>query len=194
MSVLLYNKRCAIERMKMKTTLALLWLSLLFLTTNLSVNAQPVNTSLTLAVLSPPTEKECTIAATLEDENGNPLQNMDIDFYICGTDKIGSNKTDSAGVASLKLTDNPPYVYYPRLDPFETKVTETWKINAVFSGTTSHAQSSSEDVYIAFVLTNYTPYLVVGGIIALVIIAAAGYIIFRRRKNATPILKTTKEA
>ena len=162
------------------------------------VNAQPVHTSLTLAVLSPPTEKECTIAATLKDENGNPLQNMDIRFLVCGTSLIGTNKTDSNGVASLKLSDDLPLFNYPRFypsfNPFETKKTETWKINSVFKGTTNYAQSSSENVYIAFVLIDYTPYMVGGGIAALAIIGVAGYIVFRRRKKATPIPKMTKEA
>ena len=53
---------------------------------------------------SPPTDKECTIEATLKDENGNPLSNMNIDFTECGQRLFGTNKTDSNGVASLKLT------------------------------------------------------------------------------------------
>ena len=78
------------------------------------VNAQLTNTSLTIAVSSPPQERECTIEATLKDENGTPLENMDIRFWVCDTSIIGTNKTDSAGVASLKLTDNPPWFYYSR--------------------------------------------------------------------------------
>ena len=140
------------------------------------VNAQPVNTSLTLAVLSPPTEKDCTIAATLKDENGNPLPNMDIDFYFCGTDKVGTNKTDSDGVASLKLSDDLPLFSYPRLDLFETKITPTWKINAVFKGTTNYAQSSSE--YIDIVIVD-----LVGGLSVVPIIGVVGYLVFRRRKK-----------
>ena len=153
--------------MKMKTTLALLWLSLLFLTTNLSVNAQPVNTSLTLAVLSPPTEKECTIEATLKDENGNPLSNMDISFTECGQIFFGTNKTDSNGVASLKLT-----------------LTERdHLIYAVFDGTTNYAPSRSEDVFIPARANtpDYIPYIV--GIPAVTIIGIVGYIVFRRRKS-----------
>jgi hypothetical protein len=49
----------------------------------------------------------------------------------------------------------------------------------VFDGTTIYAKSSSEDVYVAFVLTNHTQYLVGGGFIV-VIGGVAGYIIFRR--------------
>lgn len=184
------------ESLKIKTLILILIAGILLTSLNSLplVNAQPVHTSLTLAVLSPPTEKECTIAATLKDENGNPLPNMDIDFYFCGTDKIGTNKTDSAGVASLKLTDNPPYSYYPRLDPFETKKTETWKINAVFSGTTNYAPSGSEYVYIAFVFIDYTPYMVGGGLIAVAIIGVVGYIVFRRKKKTITMPMTTKEA
>lgn len=158
------------------------------------VNAQPVHTSLTLAIISPPTEKESKIAATLKDENGNPLPNMDIDFYFCGTNKIGTNKTDLEGVASLKLSDDLPLFSYPRLDLFETKITPTWKINAVFKGNTNYAPSTSEDAYIAFVLIDYTPYMVGAGLIALALIGVVGYIVFRKRRKATPIPKMTKEA
>ena len=184
------------EALKIKTLVLILIAGILLTSLNSMplVNAQPVHTSLTLAVLSPPTEKECTIAATLKDENGNPLSNMDIDFYFCGTDRIGTNKTDLDGVASLKLSDDLPLFRYPRLGLFETKITATWKINAVFKGTTNYAQSSSEDAYIAFVLIDYTPYMVGGGLIALAIIGVVGYIVFRRRKKATSIPKTPKEA
>ncbi len=114
-------------------------------------NAQPINTSLRIAVSSPPTEKECTLEAPLKDENGVPMQNMDIGFWVCDTSLNGTNKTDSAGVVSLKLKDNAPLFYYPRLSLFEAKKTETYKISAAFDGTTTYAQSSSEDVYVAFV-------------------------------------------
>jgi len=145
-------------------------------------NAQHTHTSLTLAVPSQPTEKECIIAATLKDENGNPLPNMNIDFYFCGMDKIGTNQTDSNGTASLKLSDDLPFFDYPRLNPFETKITETWKIAANFSGTTNYAPSGSEYAYIAFVFIDYTPYMVGSGLLAVAIIGVVGYIVFRRRK------------
>jgi hypothetical protein len=47
--------------------------------------AQPIHTSLTIAVPSSPQKRECTIEAILKDESGNSLQNFDIDFWICGT-------------------------------------------------------------------------------------------------------------
>jgi len=173
------------EALKIRTLILILMVGILFTGSNLMllVYAQPTPTSLTIAVPSPPTEKECIIEATLRDENGNPLPNMDIDFYFCGTDKVGTNKTDLDGVASLKLSDDLPLFSYPGLDLFETKITATWKINAVFKGTTNYAQSSSEDAYVAFVLIDYTPYMVVGGLIALAIIGVVGYIVFRRRKK-----------
>jgi hypothetical protein len=174
-----------LSEMKIKSVILILIAGILLISSNSMplVNAQPVPTSLTLAIPSPPTEKECTIEATLKDEKGNPLSNMDIDFYFCGTDKVGTNKTDLYGVASLKLSDDLPLFSYPKLDLFETKKTATWKINAVFKGTTNYVQSSSKDAYVAFVLINYTPYMAAGGLIALAIIVALGYIVFRRRKK-----------
>ena len=60
-------------------------------------------TSLTIAVPSNPPWKECTIAATLKDENGNPLPNMDIRFLYCGTSLIGTDKTERARAKQEKL-------------------------------------------------------------------------------------------
>ena len=160
--------------LRIKTLILILIAGILF--TSLSsmplANAQPTPTSLSIAVTSPPQGKECTIEATLKDENDNPIQNFDIDFYVWGKDCkdwIGTAKTDSNGVASLKYT-------FPR--------TETYNVNAIFSGTTNYAQSSSENVDI--IIIDYTPYLVGGGLIALAIIGVVGYIVFRRRKKATP--------
>ncbi len=183
------------EALKIKIFILTLMAGILFTSSNLMhlVNAQPIPTSLTIAVSSPLQEKECTIEATLKDENGNTLQNMDIRFLFCGSSLIGTNKTNSKGVTSLKLTNNPPLVYYPELYPFETKKTETWKISAVFNGTINY-QSSSEDVYIAFVFRDYTPYIVGSVILAVAIIGVVGYIVFRRRKKAITMPKTAKEA
>jgi hypothetical protein len=186
------------EELKIKTLILILVAGML-LTYSSSmpfVNAQPTPTSLTIT--APPyylPEIECTIEAILIDENDNPLQNFDIDFlYECEdhTHPLGTTKTDSNGVASLELTDNPPLFYYPSLSLFETKKTVMYKINAVFDGTTTYAKSSSEDVYVAFVLTDYTSYLVGGGLIVLTIIGAIGYIVFRRRKKAITTSMTTK--
>jgi len=145
------------------------------------VNAQPTPTSLTIAVPSEPQgipfSTECIIEATLKDENDNPLQNFDIDFlYACDdhTHLLWRVKTDSNGVASLKYA-------FPR--------NETWRISAVFSGTTNYAQSSSEEVLI--MIMDYTPYVVGGGLVAAAIAGIAGYIVFRRRKKAITMPMTS---
>jgi len=170
------------EALKIKKRILILVAGILFISSNSIplANAQPTPTSLTIDVPSAPQGKECTIEATLKDENDNPLQNFDIDFYVWGTnckDWIGTAKTDSNGVASLTYT-------FPR--------TETYNVNAMFSGTTNYAQSSSENVDI--ILIDYTPYIVGGGLIALAIIGVVGYLVFHRRRKATPIPKMTKEA
>ncbi len=158
----------------------LLFVSMLTLTLNIQQVKAESKTILTIAVPSPPQGTECTLEATLLDENDNPLQNTDIGFYICGTEKIGTAKTDSNGVASLKYT--------------LPQTTGTYKFNAVFSGTTNYAQSSSEDVYIPLIVIDYTPYLVGGGIIAVAIIGVVGYIVFRGRKTTITMPKMAKEA
>jgi hypothetical protein len=173
------------EVLKIKTLILILIAGILFtsLTSTPLVNAQPTHTSLTIAVPSEPQWKEYTIEVTLKDENDNPLQNFNIDFYVCGSSKIGTAKTNSAGVASLKFTPSEDF-YYPTPPPR----TDTIKVNAVFSGTTNYAQSSSEDAYIEFIFRNidvfldYGSYIVSGGILA--IIGIVGYIFFRRRKKS----------
>ncbi len=160
------------ESLKIKTLIMILIAGILLTSSNSMplVNAQPTPTSLTLAVSSPPLGKpfwsECTMEATLKDENGNPLPNMDIHFSECGSarERIGTAKTDSNGVASLTYN-------FPKA--------RTYPIMANFSGTASYVQSSSE--YVDITLTDYTPFLVGGGIIAVVIV---GFIVFRRRKKA----------
>ena len=162
---------------------------LLTCTTSMSVvNAQPTPTSLTI-IADPylPRVMDCTIEAILKDENDNPLQNFDIDFlYTCDdhTHLIDTIKTDSNGVASLELRDDiPPYFNYPRLHTFEKRKTVLHKINAVFDGTTTYAKSSSEDVYVAFVLADYTLHLVGVLLIVVAIIGIVEFVVFRRRKK-----------
>jgi len=167
------------ELLKINKLILILIAGILFISSNSMplVNAQPTPTSLTIAVPSAPQGKECTIEATIKGENDNPLQNMDIGFYVCSRNWLGTAKTDSNGVASLTYT-------FPRAG--------TYNVTAMFSGTTSYVQSSSE--YVDIIIMDYTPYLVGGGLIALAIIGVVGYIVFRRRKKATPIPKVTKEA
>jgi hypothetical protein len=170
------------EALKIKKLILILIAGILFTSLNSMplANAQPTPTSLTIAVPSEPQgipfSTECTIEATLKDENGNPLQNIDIGFYVCSRNWLGTAKTDSNGVASLTYT-------FPRAG--------TYNVTAMFSGTTSYAQSSSE--YVDIIIIDYTPYLVGGGLIALAIIGFVGYIVFRRRKKTITMAKTAKE-
>ena len=181
------SKKKISKALKIKILILTLMAGILFTSSNSMplVNAQPIPTSLTIAVPSPPLGtpfwSECTIEATLKDENDNPLQNMDIDFvYACDdhTHLLGTAKTDSNGIASLTHT----FEYNPYYVP--------WRISAYFSGTTSYDQSSSE--YVDIMIIDYTPYLVGGGLIILAIIGVVGYIVFRRRKKAITLPMTTK--
>ena len=181
------------EALKIKTLILILIAGILLTSSNsvTLANAQPISTSLTIALPSAPQGKECTLQATLKDENGNPVQNMDIDFYLCGTEKIGTVKTDSNGVASLKYTLSG--LELERSLTFEAIKTGAYKFNAIFRGTTNYAQSSSENMYVGFIVIDYTPYIVVGIIAAAAIIGVVGYIVSRRRKTAIAIPKTAKE-
>ena len=158
------------ESLKIKPLILILIAGILFTCLNSIpvVNAQPTPTSLTLAIPSPPLGtpfwSECTIEATLKDENGNPLPNMYIVFSECRSEVIGTAKTDSNGVASLTYTF-PEAREYPLL--------------ADFSGTTTYAPSGSE--YLKITIIDYTPHLVGGGTLAVAIIGVVGYIVFRRK-------------
>lgn len=127
-------------------------------------------TTLTIDVPSATQGKEVTLKATLKDENGNPMQNIDIDFYIYEENawkKIGSAKTHSSGVASLK---------------YSPSATGAFQVKAMFGGTTSYAESSSTSASLN-VAMDYTLYYIGGGIIAVTIIGVVGYMAFRRRKK-----------
>ena len=127
-------------------------------------------TTMTIDIPSATQGKECTLKATLKDENGSPMQNIDIDFYIYEANtwtKIGTTKTDSNGVASLSYTPSS---------------TGAFQVKAVFGGTTNYAQSSSTPSSLN-VAMDYTLYYIGGGIIAVVIMGVAGYMVFRRRKK-----------
>jgi len=137
-------------------------------------------TTLTIDVPSATEGKECQIKATLKDENGNPLQNIDVDFYIYEENtwkKTGTAKTDSNGVACVEYTPTN---------------TGTFQFKAMFSGTTNCAQCSSTSASLN-VAIDYTLFYIGGGIIAVAIIGTVGYIVFRRRKKATPPPKTIEE-
>jgi hypothetical protein len=178
------------EALKIKTLILILVAGILLICSNSMpiAKAQLTQTSLTINT-DPylPREMECKIEAILKDENDNPLQNFDIDFlYTCAdhTHLIDTVKTDSNGVASLELRDDiPPYFNYPRLSPFQTRKTVLYKINVVFEGTTTYAKSSSEDVYVAFVLADYTLHLVGVLLLVVAIFGVVEFVVFRRRRK-----------
>lgn len=137
------------------------------------VEATLSNTSLTIAVPSAPQGFECTIEATLKDENGNPIPNMDIGFYECGTYKFSTATTDSNGVASLTYTFLGTGTY-----PVTVKFSGFYDTNTRIG----YVRSSSEYVDIDIVAVDYIPYIAGGGLLSIVAMCFVGYIFYRRRK------------
>jgi hypothetical protein len=140
-------------------------------TSNLIVS--PFATTLTIDVPSATQGKPTTLKATLKDENGNPIQNANIDFQLNDGNSwgaIGSDITDSSGVASI---------------PYTPSSIGAFQVKAVFSGTTNYSQSTSTTGSLS-VGNDYTLYYIGGGIIAVAAIGIVGYMVFQRRKKAVP--------
>ena len=79
-------------------------------------------------------EDTIILVAALKDENGNPIADSIVDYYIssgAGWSKVGLAPTDTGGVASMDYT------------PTEAG---TFKLKAVYEGTRKYAGSSSEEV------------------------------------------------
>jgi len=92
---------------------------------------EQISSILTIDAPSAIKGKPCTIKAILEDENENPIRNVDVEFQIYegGLWKnIGSAKTNSSGIASISYTP---------------LTAGTFQVKAIFKGTTNYAQSSS---------------------------------------------------
>jgi hypothetical protein len=192
------------EALNSKTLTLIVIASILLTSLNLMpvVNAQPTSTSIEFYISSTWKGRELELMAFLDDENDNPLQNMDIDFVfthilengtVCGPHLLDTATTKPNGVARLTYTFS----------------TGTYNITAVFNGTTDYAPSSSEalflilievnsmlwgttplipsstgDRYVLYVFSmDYTPYIVGGIVLTVVIISVVGYIIYRRRER-----------
>ena len=140
-------------------------------TATLTINK--FTTTLTIDVPDAMQRKECVLRSTLKDESDHPMQDADVDFYVYESDnwkRIGTAKTDSNGVASLNYTQSD---------------FGTFQVKAVFNGATNYAQSTSSVANLN-VAIDFTPYYINGGTIAVAIIGVAGYLVFRRRRKATP--------
>lgn len=141
-------------------------------TCNLVVN--PFTTTLTIDIPSAMQGKSCTIEATLKDENGNPLPNANVEFQLLANSgtwtTIGSDTTDSGGIASIDYTPSS---------------TGTFQVRAVFNAVTNYAESNSTPTGL-IVAADYTLVYVGAGIIAIAVLGVVGYMVFRRRRKTTP--------
>jgi len=115
-----------------------------------------------------------TLKATLKDANGNPIQGLTVLFQIydgASWSDVNATSTDTNGIASISYTSRDP---------------GSFQIRAVFAGTPDYAPSTSTPANLS-VNADYTPYFFGGAIIAVIILGALGYLVFRKRKKpATP--------
>lgn len=141
-------------------------------TSNLIV--YPFTTTLTIDAPSATQGQSVTLKATLKDENGNPIQGISIQFQMYdGTSwtNMSSADTDSNGVASISYTPSS---------------TGSYQVMAVSAEATNYASSQSTSANLN-VSMNYTPYYLGGGMVAVVVLGAVGYLVFRRmRRKTTP--------
>lgn len=133
-------------------------------------------TTLTAQIPSTTQGKEVTLKATLKDENGNPVKNSDVDFYIYKENawqRIGTGKTDSSGVASL--------IHIPL-------ASGTWPIKIAFGGSPNYTESSktaSLDVAM-----DYSMYYILGGLVGVVLLGILVYAVAHNRTRAKPTQQT----
>lgn len=145
-------------------------------TTNLTV--KPFETTLALDVPSTMVEEPVTIKATLKDEKGIPLQNVDVEFQISEENvwkMIGSAKTDSNGIASIE---------------YKPTTGGTLKIRAVFAGTTNYEESSA----IADLVIGESIALKLGiAVVAVAVVLIAILILAKRRGMKIPFIERRGE-
>lgn len=120
-----------------------------------------ISTSLSITVSSTTEGKPTTLKATLNDEDGKPINGAAIDFYV-GDTKYGSANTDSKGTASLAFTPSKAGVL---------------QIRARYVGGGSYCGSDSETANLD-VPMDYTLYVAVGSMAVFTLIVI---LLLRRR-------------
>jgi len=134
-------------------------------TTDLTV--EPFETTLTLEVPSAMLGEPVSIKATLKDEKGISLQNMDVEFQVSEENvwkTIGSDNTDSSGVASIE---------------YKPTTAGTLKIRAIFAGVTNYEASSA----IADLVVGESIALKLGVAVAAVVIVVVALLFFAKKRG-----------
>jgi DMSO/TMAO reductase YedYZ molybdopterin-dependent catalytic subunit len=146
-----------------------------------TVVVRPQNTTQIINAPSAKTGETATITSTLKDENGNPVTDANIIFYLFENNiwlTIGTATTNSVGEAYTSQTFN---------------TTGSYEIKAAYTGSTNYALATnatatltiSPSSGIAFLnmSSGYALYYSFMGVIVLALIVAIGYMLFRRRKK-----------
>jgi len=145
-------------------------------TTDLTV--EPFETTLTLEVPSVMLGEPVLIKATLKDEKGIPLQNVDVEFQISEENvwkRIDSAETDSNGIASIE---------------YKPTAAGTFKIRAIFAGTTNYEESSA----IADLVVGESIALKLGiAVVAVAVVLIAILILAKRRGMKIPFIERREE-
>jgi DMSO/TMAO reductase YedYZ molybdopterin-dependent catalytic subunit len=146
-----------------------------------NIVVRPQNTTQTINAPSVKTGETATITSTLKDENGNPVTDANIIFYLFENNTwstIGTATTNSVGQASTSQTFNTAGGY---------------EIEAVYAGSTNYVLATNATATLTISPSSglaflnmplgYALYYNFGGIIVLAFIVAVGYVLFRRRKK-----------
>ena len=130
---------------------------------------QILKTNLTLNVPTSIFDKSVTLSAVLTDVNGNPVQNVSVEFEVYG--KVGWTnvaQTDESGYASIS---------------YAVADTGGLQVRAIFNGTENYAASLSESRIVSVYPSSYMFYLVASAAVTVVVGVVIGVGELRDRKK-----------
>lgn len=141
----------------------------------------PSDTTQTINAPSVKAGTAATITTTLKDEQGEPISDATIDFYIFENNawsKVGSATTNAVGQASFAKT-------FDEAGDYQIKTVYAGSINYnKINATATLTISPSSSGFLGFDnIADYAPYYIIGGILIAGAIFAVGFLIYRRRKK-----------
>jgi hypothetical protein len=128
-----------------------------------------LKTNLTLNVPTSIFDNNITLSAVLTDVNGNPVQNVPVEFEVYGkVEWTNVAQTDNSGYASIN---------------YAVADTGGLQVRAIFNGTENYAASLSESRLVSVYPSSYMLYLVASAAVTVVVGVVIGVGELRDRKK-----------